>query len=196
MMQTTLGPVFNCPSRRDPELFPYTSSTSCYNAGSVDMAARCDYAANAGGDNNTADSSSPASYQAARTYNWPDNRQHTGICFYRSNVKEVPDGTGHTIAFGEKFLAPEHYDTGKGPGDTISMYQGASKDSLRWTGSNSPLLEDTDDLDGSHSFGGPHGGQVHFVFCEGSVKAISEGFSEKEYRRLGNRADGLPTYEY
>ncbi len=42
------------------------------------------------------------------------------------------------------------------------------------------------------SFGSSHPGGAQFVYADGSVHFLSEGIDPEQYRRLGNRNDGLP----
>ncbi len=46
--------------------------------------------------------------------------------------------------------------------------------------------------DSDLSFGSQHPGGAQFVFADGSVHFLTDGIDPEQYRRLGNRSDGLP----
>jgi prepilin-type N-terminal cleavage/methylation domain-containing protein/prepilin-type processing-associated H-X9-DG protein len=48
----------------------------------------------------------------------------------------------------------------------------------------------------SQGFKSRHTGGVHFVFCDGAVKFLSENIEYEVYQRLGGRNDGLEIGEY
>ncbi len=194
MIQTPLA-LFNCPSRRKARVYKYNLSSywNTYDADTTAEVARTDYAANAGGNSSNNGGGYPNNYAAAKTYNWPSNKAHTGICFYRSEVSlaAVLDGANNTIAVGEKYLNADHYYDGADGADNHSMYQGSDWDVLRWTGPGNPLLRDTRGLTTFRSFGSNHSGGAQFVFCDGSVHILNYDIDLEVYRRLGDRSDGL-----
>ena len=46
--------------------------------------------------------------------------------------------------------------------------------------------------DSDLSFASSHPGGAQFLFADGSVHFLTEGIDSEQYRRLGNRNDGLP----
>ena len=214
VMTKTPLEIMNCPTRRPTTLYPNfwngnkTGNNSADNAPNDDFAARSDYAANSG----VVDwyyqpgPDGPNMYASPATYPWVDPQMMCGVVYQRSVIKirDILDGTSHTLLVGEKYLTRDHYLSGWGVGDNENMYVGFSDDILRstWTkdAGDLPVLQtgsapfeyrrDTPGYDGYHlGFGGAHtfGGQ--FVFCDGSVHAIKYDVDVILLWRLGNRAD-------
>lgn len=200
MIQTPIS-AMNCPSRRPPVKFKYDlpGGWDTYDAERTDEVARSDYASNAGGNEANNGGGYPTNYQAAETFNWPDDGHlHTGISFYRSEVRiaEVLDGTSKTYAVGEKYLHPPSYTNGKDGADNHSMYQGSDWDVVRWAGvrgtsgvSYYPPIRDREGVEDFRPFGSAHPSGVHLVFCDGSVHAISYSIDPEIHSRLANRHD-------
>lgn len=133
LVTTPLG-VFNCPSRREPNLYSTSWNTLAAEFGflrtSAPSVAKSDYAANSGDSmqntnestfNNRfrvpaslADADSPLPFKntfsntndesAATTY-------QTGVVHFRSQMKysKITDGTSKTYLIGEKYLSPIGY---------------------------------------------------------------------------------------
>lgn len=211
-------PAFNCPSRRPSR--PYAGW--CCNAvnsdgGAVSGVARTDYAANFGDSSHCVaqptpcgcivfpQSTSPPTVRAidlGTFKNWPDTSRVTGIVFVRSQVKvsQVPDGTSHTYAAGEKYVNADLYEADDpgltDSGDDWSMYAGQQDDVVRTTHYQpatsidySPA-QDRGGLSANWRFGSTHSGGFLMAMCDGSVQAISYDIDPETHRRLGNRQDG------
>lgn len=141
------------------------------------------------------------------SYNWPKpegvsvlpKSQVTGISFVRfaTTLKRITDGTSQTYLVGEKYIHPEHYETGEAHGDNTSIYHGFSADNHRFaTLWLYPMADGglaVDDLDGVYRFGSAHPATVNFVFCDGSVQPISYDISPELHYRAGHTSDeGAP----
>ena len=116
----------------------------------------------------------------------------TGIAYAGSEVKisEVTDGTSNTYCAGEKYLQPDHYETGNVLDDNEFMYIGENEDISRTTCYR--LLQDSPGYTSRGSFGGPHAGGANMAFCDGSVRSVSYEVDHDVHRCLGNRHDGEP----
>ncbi|MCH8828986.1 MAG: DUF1559 domain-containing protein [Planctomycetes bacterium] len=91
---------------------------------------------------------------------------------------------------GEKYVSRLHYDTNQDAGHDQSMYSGVDLDINRWT--LKPPRTDDDGID-VRRFGSAHLGGCHFLFCDGSVRFISENINTRVHQSLGNRKDGKVT---
>ncbi len=200
--------MFICPSRRRATAFPnwyfgqQQNKAHCTNAEMNLEHARSDYAANAGDQPGTWNSSGtwykgPSSVAQAASHNWPDSSNINGMVFLRSEVTaaKIRDGATNTYLFGEKFVLPDKLSAGQSPGDDGPMHQGHDVDVLRWTWppDNLACLPDQD-RQGNNSavecFGSPHSAGFQAVFCDGSVTMIGYSVDPEIHRRRGNRRDG------
>ena len=142
---TPLG-LFNCPTRRNPLLFPHKyAGGPPYLCDSVTDTgvARGDYAANSGSDIQTGHFAPIyVSYATGdTTYAWPAfNKSRTGISFQRSEipVSDVSDGTSNTYMVGEKYVQPDDYFTGLCGADDQSLFSGWNNDNHRCTNPGRP----------------------------------------------------------
>jgi hypothetical protein len=197
MCQTPLA-VMNCPSRRPAQVYPYIlpSYWDPKNGNTTTTVARNDYAGNAGDSMIGAEPNiiipSVTDYSGAATYNWPTNKDYTGITYYRSRVAvaDVTDGVSNTYMIGEKFLDPDLYSTGEGNADNHSTYQGFDRDVNRWARADVPPLQDTPGIDYQFNFGSAHGGGFYMALCDGSTQFYNFSIDLEMHRRLSNRQDG------
>ncbi len=180
-------PLFNCPSRRPPRLYP--TSKVYHNADATGTAAKSDYAANTGsqqadewaGPSNMNDGLNP-------NYNgWPNTAQYTGVMFLRSQIaaSDISSGMSNTYAAGEKYLDPAHYKTGSDKADNESMYAGFDNDNSRST-RNAPL-QDQWGHDDPYRFGSIHVGSCNMLFCDGSVRAVNYAIDPAIHLKAGSR---------
>ena len=197
LLQTPI-PSLYCPSRRARTAYSVDSLT-LYNAASVSLLAKSDYAANAG---DIVCSSNPSIADGRAGWTGPKNmgagdaastwreNDSTGINFERSMVKlsEITDGTSNTYMIGEKYINPQYYDNGGSYGDDQCAYIGADKDLLRWT--FEVPVRDTIGLRADDSFGSVHPSVWNAVFCDGSVRGVSYDIDAETHRIQGNRSDG------
>lgn len=210
--QTPLA-VFNCPSRRRPAVYTKSVPRAAHHNGrTVERGVTIDYAANAGSVFKggyctwTGDLGGPNSIPAVDTYPWETNcrlSQANGISYTRSEVTmaAIRDGSSNTYMLGEKHVKPNHYLDGIDLGDDDDVYTGMSADTYRWcdydadTGVGRVPMRDAENEE-THTliwrFGSAHPGRCHFVFCDGSVRAIGYTVDPVLHSLLGNRKDGEP----
>lgn len=179
---------FNCPTRRAAFPRPYDVAWVPRNAALTTTAQKSDYAINAG-DVVIASGVGPASLEEgdSPSYPWKDFRSATGISYMRSEVTRdrILDGFSNTYLAGEKYVQTSGTDLG----DDQGMYVGYDTDTARWAlATMTPRRDSAAPAD--LSFGSAHGDVCHFVFCDGSVKAIAFRINGEVHRRLGNRRDG------
>jgi prepilin-type processing-associated H-X9-DG protein len=185
-------PMFMCPSRRTAVLYPNVFSYLSFNADQSVGVSRTDYAANAGDQTRNEINGGPNSLQEGdTTFRWDAVRDHTGVSYLRSKITiaGVTDGTSHTIMVGEKYLNPQHYETGNDAADNEYMLVGYDNDIYRITNGNFTPRQDLRGFGDSRRFGGPHAGGFNACFCDGSVKPITYTINATTYARLGNRRD-------
>jgi prepilin-type N-terminal cleavage/methylation domain-containing protein/prepilin-type processing-associated H-X9-DG protein len=204
VIQTPLA-TMNCPTRRNANLYPISStrfsgaSVAFYGANTVTTVARADYAICGGDDVTNWWQAGPADLASAAA--WTQNRSWTnlaatatGISFMRSEVgiQDISDGTSNTYMLGEKYLNPDDYFTGSDAADDESMYAGFDDDTHRATTIGYSPMQDQPGVMLYQSFGSAHANGLNMSFCDGSVQAISYSIDPEVHRRLGNCHDGLP----
>ena len=192
--------ILNCPTRRAPMLYSkadWDGTFVAYNANdnsaNDNTVARLDYAACAGSADVVDMPAGPSSFQNGDnlTYSWSDMSPCDGISFQRSKVavKDVTDGTSHTIMLGEKYLNPDYYYTGLDNADNESAYVGWDNDNYRLTGTASPFQRDRRGVSFYLNFGSAHATTANFVFCDGAVHSISFAIDPTAFKYLGGRKD-------
>jgi hypothetical protein len=102
--------------------------------------------------------------------------------------QEISDGLSQTYLIGEKFLEPDHYETGMPSYDDQSYWVGHDRDIC--LSSFFAPLPDTRGIDGTYRFGSAHPSIFQVVFCDGSVHAISFDVALEVHQALGCRFDG------
>jgi prepilin-type N-terminal cleavage/methylation domain-containing protein/prepilin-type processing-associated H-X9-DG protein len=182
-----------CPSRRQPQpggVGAYASTNYWQNMDLPSHLAHNDYAVNLGDNEDWRFFGQPSDY-----------RKFTGISYLGSNVrvKDIRDGTTHTIFCAEKNLNPYAYETSESAGDDNCAYSGHDWDLGRWVtpdsynGSGIAPNSPTPDTAGGEfpeRFGSAHAGAMNVSLCDGSVRSLSYEIDPEVYRRLGNRKDG------
>ncbi|MCS7305592.1 MAG: DUF1559 domain-containing protein [Thermoguttaceae bacterium] len=200
MVSTPLT-VFTCPSRRRAAAWPVRPESYDLNWVNVQDArtlqiARSDYAVNAGVATWVDHSKGPSDLAGGDS--WP-TKDYNGIAHQCSEVPmaDVKDGTSNTFLAGEKYLNPDHYNTGGDGGDNESMYCGNNNDIARVayydpsnSGNNKLPMQDRPGTSDSYRFGSAHAAGLHFVFCDGSVRAISYSIDPQVFVYLAHRKDG------
>src|SRR5439155_18208697 len=126
----------------------------------------------------------------------------------QTNIDSIVDGTSNTIMIGEKYVRP---DMRWGKNEDKSIYNGFfARVFRRGAGAPTapattpaapfPLVTDLNDSwigstpirETFQRFGSWHPGVCQFVFCDGSVRAVSNNVDDTTLGRLAERADGLP----
>ncbi len=203
MVSTPLG-VFTCPSRRRAAAWPVRADWYDLNWVNVDDArslqiARSDYAVNAGVDSWVEHRKGPADLAAGITWAQTATIDRNGIAHQCSEITmaDIKDGSSNTLLAGEKYLNPDHYQTGGDGGDNESMYAGNDNDTARVAyydpanpaASKLPMQDRPGTAD-SYRFGSAHAAGLHFVFCDGSVRTISYSIDPQTFVYLAHRRDG------
>jgi hypothetical protein len=230
MVETPMA-LFNCATRRPSRVYPWMlGAQNAPEFGIPTGAGRGDYAINAGtyftSDGGTGYDQyyyGPGSLTEGLdpNYGWPDKSFHgaslvagtlgppgaDGICYMRSLVtaKEVTDGLSHTYLVCEKYLNPDHYNTGIADDDNESLYTGFDDDNYRaagWGGPAGPGLfppkRDQRGYANDILFGSAHSTVWNASFCDGSVHGISYDIDPTLHSYLANRRDknGVPSSAY
>lgn len=207
----SMVPHWWCPSRRPQNLFTnlsgsYFAHNAARSTDGRNLAARTDYAACAGDRSANETNKFPlnsegavvADYSAAKNYAWLTNEAgqgsngiegYNGVCFQRSEIslRQVTDGSSQTYFVGEKYMAPNGYETGADVGDNESWGTGFNNDVNR-SASEQPL-QDRWNYENFSAFGSPHVSGFFAGFCDGHVETIAFDVDLKVHRSYANRAD-------
>lgn len=182
---------FNCPSRRSATALPFVHGTDFRNIDRPSVVGRSDYAVNMGSLAPN-DDGGPTSYAAGDAMtNWPQ-QNHNGIATQGSMLPaaQIRDGATNTYLVGEKYLAPNFYETGTASADDQCLYIGHDRDIARSTHTSHPPRQDRLGVDSEWAFGSSHPGGFNMVLADGSVRNISYSIDANTHRDLGDRADG------
>ncbi len=154
--QTTIT-SFYCPTRRTAIVYPLSKTTcNSSNSSGINTSARCDYAANAGTNQdpstqwgNVSQSGDPGAAYAGGIPNPDPSVNADGVISTLSMVTDADisrNGSSNTILFGEKYLGPDYYSEGsnsKDPqdhGDSAQIFAGFGADWGRY-GTNPPVAD-------------------------------------------------------
>jgi prepilin-type N-terminal cleavage/methylation domain-containing protein/prepilin-type processing-associated H-X9-DG protein len=191
------SPAFACPTRRKPILLPQIPGFN--NANNTPIGAKSDYAANCGDQNRNEINGGPAAGTTSVNASFINSANlENGISYRCSKVKisDVLDGTMHTIAVGEKYLAVARWETGTDAADNENMYVGYDNDIYRSSNTTVttyfPPRQDNVNTVNHFSYGSAHATAFNAAFCDGSVRPIRYSVAATVYARLGNRKDGNP----
>ena len=203
--------IMNCPTRRPAIPYPNPSAPGRsrhrpLNSFTSPFHGRSDYAQNAGDIFELeawCQECSPRSYDEGIVPSWrPPLEEHSGVgfCGTALELRHLTDGTSNTYAIGERFIEPQHYETGLAHADDWPMYTGYQDDLYRsvWYDVSDPVggeaylpLQDRDGIIGaSERFGSAHPAACHIAMVDGSVHAIAYDIDPEVHRRNGHRTDG------
>jgi prepilin-type N-terminal cleavage/methylation domain-containing protein/prepilin-type processing-associated H-X9-DG protein len=185
LLSRTPQVVYNCPTRRPAMPFLITQSATSgsvatnadSNSANDNYSARGDYAACVG--------STPVHFNYSSDAN-ANTSEFNGVCYARSTVKnkDIRRGASHTMFAGEKNLDPNYYFSSTAMGDDQSVYNGFDFDNCRST--SSVPRHDQKSFADATIFGGAHASICNFVFCDGSVQAISYNVDATTFKISGS----------
>ncbi|MDO4550274.1 MAG: DUF1559 domain-containing protein [Planctomycetia bacterium] len=183
-------PIFYCPTRRKPNLYP-ALARDIYSDDEKDKlgtrSAKMDYAGSYGGAKQLDGSSSDPGYQS-------------GIFYVKSTVyeKDVIDGAAVTALIGEKNVNADGYIIAGSytpdAGDDDLYLSARNQDTYRcWY--EGKIFQDRSGYTKSHSFGSSHAGSMNMSYCDGHVSNMDYNINSNVLYRLLNRKDGLRVSE-
>ena len=197
-------PIFNCPTKRPNELWPYAedplnpylamNAFSCsYSNGC--RVARSDYRVNSG-NKSAGDQPGPAIITRSRNV-FLANRSAGALKMDLLSAEHGSRIANHgrhieDMLLGEKYFNPDRYFDGKDSADDQCVFTGHDRDNAGYTSNDSepmPPLRDRPRVSLSFYFGSPHASGLNMVFCDGSAHHISYDVAEKVWRRYGGRDD-------
>jgi Protein of unknown function (DUF1559) len=184
-------PILLCPARTVSRVVDISTRFTPPHTSVGKNAARGDYAANGGWNNEECGfSNGPRSLSEgdSRNYPWMPTRSCNGISFRRSEVRvaHIKDGTSNVIFSGEK-----RYNGIGDQGMNQPIFSGDCWDTRRTTEGHM-LLDATDTAESVSTllFGSAHLDGVGFSFCDGSVRVLDYDMDAFLFRSLGSRNDG------
>jgi prepilin-type N-terminal cleavage/methylation domain-containing protein len=211
-IQATPIAVFYCPSRRAPLKYPDPFHVDPTGTNPLWLFSnKCDYALNGGV--NLGATGYALEVQGSLGYLpgiW-DYSPYTGL-HKQVRGKDVTDGLGKTYLFGEKTVQSDRYETGTDAGDVESLFIGdqvrggyqlihryadqtPARDQPSGTASDNPKnwlnhveVPGQEVCFSCLKFGSAHPATCSFVFCDGSVHAISYNISLPTHQALATRA--------
>ena len=198
-------PLLICPARRRAIAYPVTASSESYNAAQPALLSKTDYAAN-GGSHGFWAPGPLVSYNCYALYPncpWTNSDLSTfdGVVSERSEVRacDVGDGLSNVFLAGEKYLAPDLYQTGADVGvsysENHSAIQGNGWETDRLV-VYGPMRDQPATELISFRFGSVHSQGTHFVFCDGAVKMINYQIDFATFQSLGVRNDGTLSEDF
>ena len=175
----------NCPTRRSAKAYP--TSYTPYNLSNLKLAAQTDYAGSAGSASK-GDEAGPSSKDAALSYTW-NYRNCNGVIFQKSAIQlsKILDGTAYTYLVAERYINPDHYESGTGGNNNESMYAGHDNDTLFWT-TNAPL-GDRQGYSDSWIAGSAHPKVFLAALCDSTVRTLPFTMDVTTHKYLGSRND-------
>jgi prepilin-type N-terminal cleavage/methylation domain-containing protein len=188
-------PTFNCPSCRPAKSRPFVHGTNFNNIDRPAKIARTDYAANAGDGGPDTDGvnehAGPDNDAAALT--WTLQTRHNGVLGLMGEVTpgDISDGLSNTYLVGERYIMPDHYETGLESADDQGQYVGYDRDTIRFGTTTHLPLQHRQGVDQYRNFGSAHSGGWNVALCDGSVTSSSYSIDPELHRRLSNRKDGM-----
>jgi len=205
--------IINCPSRRPGRVYAQSFPVANANTTPPHVTGRSDYAANAGTyfiqyrggpECGTDYGDCVDTYTLRRSWLYQnisirrEPERLNGISYQRSEVKirQVTDGTSHTILIGEKNIPPKDYDTGENVGDNETWCTGFNNDNFRGVLTiNQNVFVPHSDMDQDilrpqDRFGSAHASTWIVSHCDGSARPLSYDIDTITIQRLANRHDG------
>jgi prepilin-type N-terminal cleavage/methylation domain-containing protein len=188
----------HCPTRRQAKAYPVVVAIDFVKqprfSDPLTVAARNDYAANAGEEDGVGFDIGPNSFADGDNgkYAWSELSAATGIIANASEFRigDITDGTTNTYLIGEKYLNPFSYENGQDIGDDQTVYSGDERDVVRFT--RAAARQDQPGFIQDWIFGSAHVGAMNMALCDASVRTISYAIEPQVHRWLSNRADGNP----
>ncbi len=195
--------IISCPSRRSGGVYRAGGTASAKNAAPLSadtLVGRGDYGACVGDSPQGFDHGGPPSLQIVHLgfYTFRTERLGrmasepgmTGVSFQRSEIaiKHIKDGTSKTYLYGENYLNPDNYLTGRDPGDNETWCTGANNDNFR--SAFSAPQQDRPGVVFTNVFGSAHTSSFHMAWCDGHVTGLSYDIDVTVHRNNANRKDG------
>ncbi|MBM4010901.1 MAG: DUF1559 domain-containing protein [Planctomycetes bacterium] len=211
---TTPIPLFTCPSRRAPMVFPVKTELEFWVTAvpaSVkrrpNAIARGDYAANMGSGVRPFNYQGGGAFQPATLADratdaeWKSSfgPDPDGVIFRRSRIRlsDVTDGASKTYLVGEKYVDPAKLANGTSDDDDQSLFSGFDRDMVR-VGCVPPYRDkpgfDPKDVHGGYpvplAYGSAHPDTCGIATADGSVRSVDYTIDPAIHRGLSSRNDG------